>query len=236
LIRVIRVPEESGVRWGQGLLVAPHFQGKVPSHRFRLVHHRTNTAPPVLLVEAGRAIVSNRARQPRRLNAVGGKAGLSVRDQRGGNASAAGLRRDEELIQLVLFDDGESKRRERRTDDADVGESGLQTIPEAVECPELGQSSRHDRRVRFVPAVVPDTRQVIDFIGLGVPRVHADRISQSAAGERQAHRGHLLAIADQNDVADEGGMIPRLAFDRFESRELLELIRRRADQRQLAVL
>src|SRR5262245_55271178 len=52
----------------------------------------------------------------------------------------------------------------------------------------------------------------------------------------QPERGHLLGVANQEDVADQRWMVPGLALDRLEARELGELIGRRLDQRQLALL
>ena len=54
--------------------------------------------------------------------------------------------------------------------------------------------------------------------------------------DRQAEGGHLVIIADQRDVADKHRMVPRLALEHLETRELGELIRRRLYQHQLALL
>src|SRR5207248_11305393 len=58
----------------------------------------------------------------------------------------------------------------------------------------------------------------------------------SAAREGQPERGHLLAVANQQDVASEHRVVPGLAFDRRESRELPELVWGRPDERQLTLL
>jgi hypothetical protein len=56
----------------------------------------------------------------------------------------------------------------------------------------------------------------------------------SAAREGQPERGHLLAVANEQEVACQHRVVPGLAFDRRESGgELRELIGCRPDQRQL---
>ena len=50
----------------------------------------------------------------------------------------------------------------------------------------------------------------------------------------QPERGHLLAVANQQDVADQHRVVPGLALDRREPRELRELVGGRRDQRQFA--
>src|SRR5436190_344152 len=47
---------------------------------------------------------------------------------------------------------------------------------------------------------------------------------------------HFLAVANQQHIADQYRMVPRLAVEHRESRDLGELIGRRLDQRQLTVL
>ena len=46
----------------------------------------------------------------------------------------------------------------------------------------------------------------------------------SADRERQAERGHLLVVANQQDVADQNRVVPGLAFDGREPRDLGELV------------
>src|SRR5262249_11545496 len=60
--------------------------------------------------------------------------------------------------------------------------------------------------------------------------------SPSAIREGQPERGHLLAVANQQDVADQRRVVPGLALYRREPRQLPELVGRRSDQRQLALL
>jgi hypothetical protein len=64
----------------------------------------------------------------------------------------------------------------------------------------------------------------------------AAKATPSAAREGQPERGHLLAVANQEDVADQRRMVPGLALDRLEAREFRELIGGRLDQRQFALL
>ena len=54
--------------------------------------------------------------------------------------------------------------------------------------------------------------------------------------ERQPERSHLRAVANQQDIADEHRVIPGLALDCRETRELLVLVGGRPDQRKLTVL
>src|SRR5262249_4781960 len=68
----------------------------------------------------------------------------------------------------------------------------------------------------------------------GEPR-RRGRLS-AAARTGETKRGHLLAVPDEQDVPDEHGMVPRLAVDRGEARDLGEAVGLRRDQRQLAFL
>ena len=58
----------------------------------------------------------------------------------------------------------------------------------------------------------------------------------SAAREGQPERDHLLAVANQQDVAGQHRVVPGLALDRREPRDLRELVGGRPDQRQFALL
>src|SRR5882762_6638658 len=66
--------------------------------------------------------------------------------------------------------------------------------------------------------------------------VNHPKPARSGARGRQPERGHLLAVAGQEEVAGQYRVVPGLALDRRESRELFELVRGRCDQRQLTVL
>src|SRR5262245_47295425 len=59
---------------------------------------------------------------------------------------------------------------------------------------------------------------------------------QLAIREGQPKRSHLLAVANQQDVAYQRRVVPGLALDRRESRELRELVGGRPDKSQLALL
>src|SRR5260370_12764145 len=61
-------------------------------------------------------------------------------------------------------------------------------------------------------------------------------VPASAALRSQPERGHLLVVAYQQCVPDQHRMVPGLALDRRESRDLLELVGGRPDQRQLTLL
>jgi hypothetical protein len=58
----------------------------------------------------------------------------------------------------------------------------------------------------------------------------------SATLEGQPERRHLLAVANQQDVADEHRVVPGLGIERRKPRELRELVGGRAYQRQLTLL
>src|SRR5262245_503510 len=48
---------------------------------------------------------------------------------------------------------------------------------------------------------------------------------RSLRSRRHSERRHFLIVANQQDAADQHGMIPGLAFDRSHSRQLFELVR-----------
>jgi len=59
-------------------------------------------------------------------------------------------------------------------------------------------------------------------------------LRQSA--RRQTKRSHLFAITYQQNVADQHGVIPSLAFDCFETSQLREPVWRCSNKRQLTLL
>ena len=61
------------------------------------------------------------------------------------------------------------------------------------------------------------------------------RATPSSAREGETECGHLLPIANQQNIAGQHRVIPGLPLDRREPRELGELIGGRPDQRQLAL-
>jgi hypothetical protein len=58
----------------------------------------------------------------------------------------------------------------------------------------------------------------------------------SASRQRHSERRHFLIVANQQDVADQHGVVPGFALDRLEARELRELVGARLNQRHLALL
>src|SRR5271157_944683 len=73
----------------------------------------------------------------------------------------------------------------------------------------------------------------------GVTLAGADSLALSnleTARQGQPERGHLLVVANQQFIADQNRVVPGLALDRREPRELAELAGVRGDQRQLAFL
>ena len=57
-----------------------------------------------------------------------------------------------------------------------------------------------------------------------------------AIREGQSEGGHLVVIANQHNIADQRRMVPSLALERREPRELSELVGRRLYQHQLSLL
>src|SRR5262249_21741146 len=62
------------------------------------------------------------------------------------------------------------------------------------------------------------------------------KAAPSAARQGQPERGHLLAVANQQDVADQHRVVPGLALDCRGPRNLLEPFGGRPDQRQFTLL
>ena len=54
--------------------------------------------------------------------------------------------------------------------------------------------------------------------------------------ERQPERSHLFAVANEQHVADEDGMVPRLAVDRLEPADLGEPVDGCRDERDVPFL
>src|SRR5262245_3976160 len=80
-------------------------------------------------------------------------------------------------------------------------------------------------------SAAPFTRSMNSVTSWSSPRegLIAMRQLLSAACQRHSERGHLLAVPNKQDVVHEHGMVPRLAFDGFETRDLGELIGNRLD-------
>jgi hypothetical protein len=58
----------------------------------------------------------------------------------------------------------------------------------------------------------------------------------SAARKGEPERGHLLAVANQEEITGQHRVVPGLALDRLEAGDLRELIGCRLNQRQFALL
>jgi hypothetical protein len=95
---------------------------------------------------------------------------------------------------------------------------------------------------RAIVATNPRSLDVSVHVGSSGDRTAApvrsvvNRARRLAAGASQPERRHLLAVAHEKHVADERGVIPGLALDRLEPRELGELIGGCLDERQLSLL
>jgi hypothetical protein len=61
-------------------------------------------------------------------------------------------------------------------------------------------------------------------------------VAPSAVRNGQAECRHLVVVANEQDVADQHGMIPGLALERGEASDLFELAAVCFDQRKLAFL
>ena len=128
--------------------------------------------PSAFLIEPGGPLVADRARQPCRFDAIRPKPELGVSDESCGDAGTAGLRRDKQLIELVAFEDRESYRHACGVDDTDIGKRGAKTVAETLQGAESRESRRHDLRVRFVPAIEPYLRQLIEVAFVGGSYLH----------------------------------------------------------------
>jgi len=77
------------------------------------------------------------------------------------------LGRHEKLIEFITLEDIEADGRATRTGNMDVRKCALQSLAKALESAEVGKLWRHQRRVRLVPAVMPQPREMIDLSGVG---------------------------------------------------------------------
>src|SRR6185436_8813409 len=57
-----------------------------------------------------------------------------------------------------------------------------------------------------------------------------------SSGASETKRRHLFTVANQQHVADQHRMIPRLAVERRDARDFLEAIGGRTHERELAIL
>jgi hypothetical protein len=128
--------------------------------------------PAALLVKPRRAIIADRARKPRDLHTTLGEPCLRVGDQRRSDTRAARPGRHEKLIQLLTPEGAEAERRAGWPDNVDVREYGLQPIAKARRGAEAGHLERSKRRMRFVPDIVPQPREMIDLIGISGSNLH----------------------------------------------------------------
>ena len=174
--------------------IPPDFEQEHSFNRFQLVDHGPVATPPVLLVEAGGAIVSYRACEPGDLDAVGEKPRFTIRKQCRGSTRAARVPRDKELIEFVALHDAESCRSAGCADDADIGKRGSQPVPKARQRAHSRELGRHQVRVRFTPPVEPELRQQIDLRRLGRSDVH---ICGGAAGSDPFLLRHVLEVRRQ---------------------------------------
>ena len=115
-------------RAAQRLLVAPHVEREAPGGSFRVIALGPDPPPAALLVEPCHALVSDGATEPRDAEAGRGQSRLRIRDQRRGDAGAAGLRGDVDLVRLVFPGELEPDGIAARAD----GAYGRKSLPNAV--------------------------------------------------------------------------------------------------------
>ena len=128
--------------------------------------------PSTLFVESCGAFVSNRAGEPGGGNAACSEPGLRIGNQCGRDARTSCLRRDEELIELVPLDDGESNRGAQGAYDSHIGKCGTEPVSETLQRPKSNQFRRHDLRMRFLPAVEPHSCQALDLCFFSGSHIH----------------------------------------------------------------
>jgi hypothetical protein len=61
------------------------------------------------------------------------------------------------------------------------------------------------------------------------------RLSRALASERQLEACRFFPVADKDAIADQNGMVPRLAGKHFLFGQFFELLRSRANQHEIAV-
>ena len=71
----------------QMFFVAPHFQSHGSFRSVEVLYDRSRAMPSALLIEPRRAVIANRACEPRSLHAPYGKSCLGVGNQRRSNAT-----------------------------------------------------------------------------------------------------------------------------------------------------
>jgi hypothetical protein len=69
-------------------------------------------------------------------------------------------------MQLITLEGIEADGRAKRADNADVRKSGLQPLAKALDGAEADQFWRHQRRMRSMPAVMPQPHEMFDFSGV----------------------------------------------------------------------
>ena len=82
------------------------------------------------------------------------------------------MRRDEELVDLIVFHDAEACWIARRPDDPDMRKRGEKPLSKTLQGPGTREFRRYQTGVRLMPGIEPQSRQVIDLGGLGGSDAH----------------------------------------------------------------
>ena len=82
------------------------------------------------------------------------------------------MRRDEELVDLIVFHDAEAFGIARCAYDPNMWKRGVKPVSKALQRPGARELRRHQMGMRLTPGVEPQSRQVIDLGGLGDSDVH----------------------------------------------------------------
>jgi len=77
------------------------------------------------------------------------------------------LARHEQLIQLITFQRAKADGSAGRADHANIWKCGLQPIAKIVPRAQPDQIGRRQRRMRLMPDIEPQLRELIEFSGLG---------------------------------------------------------------------
>src|SRR5688572_26958257 len=166
----------------QVLFEAPGDQLEFSLDRVEQVGHLTDPPPPLFLVETDRAFVADRDRQPGRLHAEATQARLAVVDELSGNVRPTRDRGDIKLIQLICLDRAEPQRAAGRPDHAGVWQRVAHSFTKVLQGTQTLEFRWHHLRVRILPAVVPELRQVVDLARFGLANVHERHCRRQRAG------------------------------------------------------
>ena len=128
-----------------------------------MVGHYSSPEPATLFVESGGAIVPDRASEPSRMDAAFAETSFSIGHQKCGNAGASRIGANIELVQLGILQQVKADRCPCCRGYAHTGRSSSKSILKALQRTQPGKFRRYDLRMRVLPAVEPDPRQLADL-------------------------------------------------------------------------